>query len=308
VPPPVPTTQPTQVVAPPVDDYHDEDDHRSRRALWILLILLVLALIAGAAYLLPRMFESPPEDVRVPNLIGMTREEARAAIGEAGLAVGDETYRDNEEVKRNEVFEQNPNRDTFVDPGTEVDIVISSGKPLTEVPFVVNLQKKAAGKQLAAANLQPRFEERESDDKAGQVLETDPAAGTQVPEGSVVTVFYSDGPEQVPDVVGLQQKDAERLIKEAGFVPAVVENANTTEPKGTVINQTPAAGQDADQGDTVTIQVSSYEEETTPTDTTSPTDSPSGPTLPTGTRGPAGRLSGGAGRRRGRAGRCTPER
>ncbi|MFC5176252.1 Stk1 family PASTA domain-containing Ser/Thr kinase [Nocardioides taihuensis] len=309
-PPVLPTTQPTQVVTPVADDYGpDDDDHRSHRALWILLILLVLGLIAGAAYLLPRMFESPPDDVRVPNLIGLTEKQARTEIGNAGLAVGDVEYRDNEEVPRNEVFEQDPNRDTYAAPGSTVDLVVSSGKPLTEVPFVVNLQKKAAGQQLQAAKLQPRFEERESDEKAGQVLETDPAGGQQVPEGSVVTVFYSDGPEQVPDVVGLQQKDAERLIKEAGFTPAVVENTNTTEPKGTVLSQTPAAGQDADQGDTVTIVVSAYEEPSSPTDGSSPTDQTSGPPTPTTSRGPAaGRLSGGAGRRRGRAGRRTPVR
>ena len=39
-----------------------------------------------------------------------------------------------------------------------------------------------------------------------------------------------------------------------------------------MLSQTPAAGQDADQGDTVTIVVSAYEEPSTPTDSSSPTD------------------------------------
>jgi serine/threonine protein kinase len=286
VPPPLPPTQATQVVTPPVaDDYGPEDDeHRSHRALWILLIVLVLGLIAGAAYLLPRMFESPPEDVRVPNLIGLTEKQARTEIGNAGLAVGDVEYRDNEDVPRNQVFEQDPNRDTYVDPGTAVDLVVSSGKPLAEVPFVVNLQKQAAGREITARGLQPRFEERESDAPAGQVLETDPAGGEQVPEGSVVTIFYSDGPEEIPDVVGLQQEDAERMIKDAGFTPEVVETTDTTEPRGTVVRQIPKAGDEAPEGSTVTIVVSAYVEPSSPTSSSSsPTNQPSGPTLPTST-------------------------
>ena len=41
-------------------------------------------------------------------------------------------------------------------------------------------------------------------------LETDPAGGAMVREGAVVTVIYSDGPEKIPDVVGMQQAEAEK--------------------------------------------------------------------------------------------------
>ena len=58
-----------------------------------------------------------------------------------------------------------------------------------------------------------------------------------------MTVFFSDGPEKVPDVVGMRQPEAERMLRDAGFVPEVVESSSTTEPKGTVIQQSPPAGQ-----------------------------------------------------------------
>ena len=132
--------------------------------------------------------------------------------------------------------------------------------------------KDSARSTLINANLKVKLKERESDQPAGQVLGTDPAAGTTVPEGSTVTVFYSDGPESVPGVVGLQRKDAERIIKDAGFEPRVVESTATTEPKGTVIDQSPEEGQTASEGSTVTIVVSAYEE---PTEEPSPTETPS---------------------------------
>ncbi|HET7194715.1 MAG TPA: PASTA domain-containing protein, partial [Nocardioides sp.] len=118
------------------------------------------------------------------------------------------------------------------------------------------------------------------DEPAGQVLSTDPSAGDSVPEGSLVTVFYSDGPEQVPGVVGLKQAEAERVLRDAGFEPQVVETTDTRQPKGTVINQSPDAGEDAREGSTVTIVVSAFEK---PTKSPSPTPTPPPEPTPTPT-------------------------
>ena len=116
-----------------------------------------------------------------------------------------------------------------------------------------------------------KFEERESDQPAGQVLETKPAQGQQVAENSVVTVVYSDGPEKIPNVVGMTQQQAEKALREAGYVPDVVPSDETTKPKGTVIQQSPPAGEAAQEGATVTIVVSTFQE---PTEPPSPTEPP----------------------------------
>ena len=274
----IPSTAATAVGAPLPED--DEDDTRSRKVLYVLLGLLLLALIAAGAFLLPSLFESPPEQVRVPDLIGKTREEARAEIGNAGLAVGTEEFREDPNVRANRVIEQDPNRDQFVDPGSEIDLIISSGKPLVDVPFVVGRPRAEAAAALRDAKLDVTMQERDSDEPAGQVLSTDPSAGDSVPEGTLVTVFYSDGPEQVPGVVGLKQAEAERVLRDAGFEPQVVETTDTKQPKGTVINQSPDAGEDAREGSTVTIVVSAFEK---PTKSPSPTQSPPPEPTPTPT-------------------------
>ena len=87
----------------------EEEQRRSRTALYVLLAILVVALIAGAAYLLPKMFESPPDDVRVPDLIGQTEDEARALIGDAGLSDGDRTFEASDDVPKGTVISQEPN-------------------------------------------------------------------------------------------------------------------------------------------------------------------------------------------------------
>ena len=262
----------------------EEEQRRSRTALYVLLAILVVALIAGAAYLLPKMFESPPDDVRVPDLIGQTEDEARALIGDAGLSDGDRTFEASDDVPKGTVISQEPNPDQFVAPGTEIDFVVSQGKPQVEVPFVIGQQREEARTVLIDAGLRVKFEERESDQPAGQVLETKPAQGQQVAENSVVTVVYSDGPEKIPNVVGMTQQQAEKALREAGYVPDVVPSDETTKPKGTVIQQSPPAGEAAQEGATVTIVVSTFQE---PTEPPSPTDSPTDtPTLPTETPDP----------------------
>jgi serine/threonine-protein kinase len=225
------------------------------------------------------LFESPPEQKQVPNLIGMTETDARTAIGEAGLVVGDVDYEPSEEVEKDLVIEQDPNRDQYVDPGSEIDLVVSAGLPEVEVPFLKGASKDEARNRLRDAKLKVDFEEAESDEPKGTVLETRPPGGTQVPQGATVVVVVSDGQEKVPDVIGLTQSEAEERIRDAGFVPESRDDTTSTEPAGTVTDQFPRDGV-ADQNSTVIIFVSVFVEPT-PTPTPTPTESPT--ELPTST-------------------------
>ena len=280
-----PVTATTISTRPPVDP--DDGEGGSRTGLLIFLGLLLVLLIAGAAFLLPKMFDEPPAQTRVPDLIGMTEEQARAAIGDAGLSVGQPEYVADSTVGRDKVIKQDPNRDTYVDPGATVTITVSTGKPMTTVPSVVGQDKETAKATLEGANLTVDLQEKESDEPKGQVVETNPAAGESVPEGTKVTVLFSDGPENVPDVVGMDEDDAKKALEDAGFKAFVVTSSDTTEEKGTVIEQSPSGGQPKPEGTEVTIVVSSFEEPTeTPTPTITPTETPT--ILPTETPSPGG--------------------
>jgi beta-lactam-binding protein with PASTA domain/tRNA A-37 threonylcarbamoyl transferase component Bud32 len=274
---------PTPVTPRPLPEEGDgEEPPRSRAGLWVLLVLLVLGLVAAAYFLWPRLFESPPEQVQVPNTIGMPEDRARDAIGDAGLTVGPVESRPDSDTKAGRVIEQDPGPDDFVDPDTDVTLVISEGPPKLAMPSVVGLPRGDAADELRNAGLKVVQVEEESDADKGEVTRTEPAAGVMVGEGATVTLYYSDGKEQVPDVVGLTQGEAERLIRDAGFVPSVVESNDTTEPKGTVIQQSPDARQTPPAGSTVTIVVSTFEEPTeTPSPTGVPTELPTEPPTPT---------------------------
>jgi eukaryotic-like serine/threonine-protein kinase len=117
--------------------------------------------------------------------------------------------------------------------------------------------------------------ERDADDPKDQVVEMQPPGGTEVSDGSKVTLFWSDGPEEVPDVIGKTEAEATQLIEDAGFKVSRVTDSTTEAKKGTVLQQSPSKGQTLDKGSTVTIVVSAY---VAPSAPPSPSTSPS--TLP----------------------------
>ena len=279
-------------------------EHRSggRTGLLVLLGLLVVLVIAGAAFILPSLFEQPVEREQVPALVGLTNNEARAAIREAGLTVGTVDRASSPSVPAGQVSAQSPDRDLYVDPGDPVDFTLSTGPPTVEVPFVVGQPEDTARTILEEDSLKVRVRQEDSDEPAGEVVRTNPTSGQQVAEGATVTIFVSRGPQEVPNVVGQRQAAAEKTLRDAGFEVDVVESAETTAEKGTVFRQIPAGGPE-EQGTTITIFVSTFEEPTpeptpTPTETTPPEPTPTTPvptettTTPTAvptTSAPAGR-------------------
>jgi serine/threonine-protein kinase len=270
---------------PPADVFDEREDLDRRRGgprtlVLILLGLLVLALTAGAYLLLTSdLFESPPEQVQVPNVIGMSEDAARDAIGDAGLTLDAPDFQPDDEAEAGEVIDQDPNRDQYVDPGTSVHLTISEGPPMVDVPPLVGATQDEARSRLRTANLRPQFESAESDLPQGQVLATNPEAGQPVEQESVVTVTISKGPHLIPSVVGLNRSDAIKQIVDAGFQYDIRADPESTEERGTVTDQLPPGGEPHDQGTVVTLFVSTYEPPPPP-----PTDTPT--VLPTPTETP----------------------
>jgi serine/threonine-protein kinase len=246
-----------------------------------LLVIVLLALIAGAALGLPKLVKQEPNKVTVPNVVNKGETRARSMIGDAKLTVGKTDHATSSNVAAGKVISQNPDPDEYVAPGSKVNLVISSGKPKFQVPYVAGMNKDKAQAELET-HFTVRLEEEESDQETDSVIRTDPAAGSQQEEGGTVTIYYATGPKQVPDVVGFTQAKAEAAITAAGFEPDVVLSSNTTEPSGSVISQSPAPPATLPQGSTVTLVVSTYVPKTpkpkkTQTDEPTPTDTPTEP-------------------------------
>ncbi|MGH2572388.1 MAG: PBP1A family penicillin-binding protein [Actinomycetota bacterium] len=130
------------------------------------------------------------------------------------------------------------------------------------VPNVVGLMEQEAEDVLADADFTAIPQEVESHEPPGTVVAQSPTAGARVTLGSGVTIFVSNGrgppPEKrirVPDVVGLEEQEAKKILRDAGFKVAVVEVPSDPQDEGKVVAQEPPGGSRRKRGSTVTIFV-----------------------------------------------------
>jgi serine/threonine-protein kinase len=175
----------------------------------------------------------------------MSEKQATDEILAAGLTVGDITPTYDDEVPAGAVISQSPEARESVEPGSAVDLVISRGRKLVEVPRLINLAEEEARAAILAAGLVPESlpDEFNADVKVGIVFEQDPAAGEEVPEGSAVKFTVSMGKRTatVPDVVGKTRSQAETTLRNAGFKVTVRELSDDDVASGKVISQSPRA-------------------------------------------------------------------
>jgi eukaryotic-like serine/threonine-protein kinase len=117
----------------------------------------------------------------------------------------------------------------------------------TTVPRVTGLTVQAATAQLEAEGLEVELGDEQYSEivKAGQVISSDPAQGSDVRSGGTVTLIVSKGPEvyDVPNVVGQSLDDAKQELKDTKLaVGDVTRRYSTTVEQGRVISASPKPG------------------------------------------------------------------
>jgi serine/threonine-protein kinase len=220
--------------------------------------IAVVAVVIGALVLISRWISPAPVDqVVVPDLIGLTIEQATAELNNDGLVIGEVTYQEAVDRPEDTIISQNPGRDTNVDRGTAINVIISQGKGQVEVPNLVNFASIDDARQaLINAQLTLGAVTREASDlPPNTVLRSDPIAGTLVDKGSAIAIVVSSGSVQVPNVVGDDAAAARITLANEGFIVETVYQESDEIAAGTVISQSPGAGQTADFESTVTITV-----------------------------------------------------
>jgi beta-lactam-binding protein with PASTA domain len=198
----------------------------------------------------------------VPNVVGMTQDDASAALVAAGYQVESNTAYD-EQVAKGMVLSQSPEAGTAADPETVVTITVSNGKnPEVKVPNVVGKTETDAAKVLQDAGFEPLPGPSFSDTVAvGTVISQDPQADASAPAGSAVSISISQGPKPpatavVPNVVGKTETEATNILKSAGYAVVSARTYSDTVAVDVVGGQAPLAGNVTLPGITVGIIVS----------------------------------------------------
>jgi hypothetical protein len=147
-----------------------------------------------------------------------------------------------------------------VDKGSAVDYILSAGPPPVTIPDVRNEPAADAQAALEDVGLVVQSQERTNGNvAAGDAVKTDPPAGETVAAGSEVLLTISIGPKQVtvPDIVGLNEADAQAALTAAEVKPGQRSEANSdTVRVGSVLEQDPAPGTTVDKNSEVAYTVS----------------------------------------------------
>ncbi|WP_226921261.1 Stk1 family PASTA domain-containing Ser/Thr kinase [Georgenia subflava] len=243
------------------DEARPEPQTRRRRT-WprVVAVLLVLLVAVGGAALW--WFQvGPGATVPAPAVVGMEEDAAVAELTAAEL-VPDVERTHHDDVPEGVVIAADPGAGDDVRKGGTVELTVSLGILMLDVPELPGNDLGAATDLLAAAGLPLGSTEEAYHDSlpAGTVISSDPAAGESVPHTRAVDLVVSAGREPVepPDVTGQARDDAAATLEDAGLgVGETSEQHSDTVPAGAVISQQPAAGAaEVYRGDTVNLVIS----------------------------------------------------
>ena len=226
---------------------------------------------------------SGPASAALADVKGLTGSQASSKLRAAGFDPTT-TPKPSATVAQGRVVATEPPAGTELALGSPVTVLVSSGPAQVRVPDVTGQAQAGAEAALSNAGLTVGTVTQQvtSKQSPGTVLSQSPAAGSSLHSGQGVDLVVAQAPKEVavPNVVGENEAQAAAALGAAGLNPKTA-NATTTEPSqvGLVLRQSPAAGQQARKGGTVTITVGTLAVQTTPTGATG-TTAPAGPTTP----------------------------
>lgn len=254
--------QPPRRRTPPPEQHLVKRKHRTPflRLLFIFTLAIGLGSLGfmGLMVYMNNPFEQTGEDF-LPALVGQRYEDVLKEHYPFEFEIVEQVP--NDSYANGVIFDQKPKGEMNVKVDSTVRIWVSTGQAIVTLDDYTNRPASQAIQELRELGLEP-VEERDYNDNVpmGSVIRTDPAAGTTLPSGSQLTVWVSYGSEipivNVPDLYGMSESDAKRLITDSNFVYGGSVEEVSDLPAGTVISQTPYAGSPVEEGTTITVVIS----------------------------------------------------
>lgn len=269
------------------DDYDDddEDEYEERRSPLIPILFAVgTAFIVTAVFLvlvlINRYFgdtssnansgntgasnsgtssitETVSGEIDMPNLIGMTWDDAYAMYGSHLNLIAQQEW---SEYTKDEIFDQEFPEGRKVKVGADVIVKVSKGIKQVEVQDLTNRTVDAAERQLKKDGFKVSKTYAESEDVAKDcVIRTEPPAHEQAPQGSFVTLVISLGApdtlQSVPKLTNMPIETALERCEEYSLTP-IVDLVDSEEEEGTVIEQSIQPNEFVEKNTEITLKVS----------------------------------------------------
>lgn len=202
------------------------------------------------------------ETVTVPDIVGMDFDTAKAELKKVGLYLSKNALQYSDSVSENLIMKQSKAPKSEAKKGETVFVTVSLGEEKVYVPDITYRTEQKATEMLNNLGLKVNVKYEESKTVAkGTVISQETASGSPVKKGSEITFTVSTGYQvTVPDVTGMNEKDAVEELLKAELAVIVYEKEDKSVSKGNVISQDIEADKKVQLGTVVMIYVSGKSE------------------------------------------------
>lgn len=256
------------------DDYDEDDNKRSKKknnkkssTPIILGILTAILLFVMIAVVVPKALFNSDKKVEetlmvpVPNIVGLTEDEAIAKLKAQKLDVNISGNEEDPNYSNKEVLSQSPKDGEEVKEGTTVNIVVNVLPDAIKIPELKGYTLEEAQKKVTELGLRiVDIDSEYSDDvEEGKVFEQEPKAGIEVLKNKDIKIKISKGKDDrsitIPDTKGLNKDDAKKTLETLGFKVKIETTASGEVDLDEVVDYSPK--ENVKKGDTITLVVSS---------------------------------------------------
>ena len=267
----------TQPVAEPAPEPKPAKK-RKFKARYMILLASLLLVAASLVWILSRT----PATIPIPDVAGQTVAEAKEALKKSKFEAGEEKSEASDTVAEGRVIRTDPEAGSGRKEGTKVNLVVSSGKQSFQLSNYVGRKYTEVVAELkekkVPENLIKMEEEESSESEPGTILKQSPAAGTtyDLSKASIITLTVAKKVTSVsmPSYIGSSLEFTKNNltqivgVKEANIEVVEVSTAPEGTAEGTVVDQTPKAGEQVDLAST-RIKLSIYKPKTPPSTSSS---------------------------------------
>lgn len=229
----------------------------------LALLALVLVAVAMVSALTAMRLAIHGRQVRVPNVVGMNSAQARKAVLAAGLLLDREGGFYSREVPEGTVLSQAPSAGMLVRRGWRLRVAESLGPQRADIPDLLRQSQRAAEINITRRGLDlgTVAVAHIPDQPPDQVVAQDPAPNAQGVTSPKINLLLTAPAEPgaliMPSFIGRSFTEASKTIQDAGLRVAVINHVPVpTLPTGTILKQSPGAGQKVTPGTAVTFDIS----------------------------------------------------
>ena len=226
-------------------------------------LILLFALSLGGTVLYSNL--TNPKEVLLPNLVGISEEDAKRTTDELGLVLEVSTREYNSEYAEGYIISQDPlYSDNYnIKMGSTITVVVSQGIEEAVVPDVVGKSRDEAVKLLEDAKLKYEIVEEESKKiEAGYVVSQEVDPDTTVTAGDTIVIHISTGTKKVSvtSVIGKTEDEAKNTLTSLGLSVTVAYDEDSSKDNGVVLKQSIDAGREVEEGTAITLTVNKLTE------------------------------------------------